>query len=265
VRNTAKATSGEQSKPEDTKTYMAQKIPRIGFYQPWTASMDEGWTRWVLEQYEFPYASLHNEEIRSGKLREKFDVILLADQQPQSILDGNSFKSIRPEYRGGIGEEGLQALREFIGQSGTLVALGSSCDLIIDKFPIAVRNLKRGLNRDQHFAPGTIVRLQVDTSHPIGYGMPAETCGFYINSPFFTLVEGFASQKVSVVARYPNADLVASGWLRGEEYMAGRAAVVAIDLNPGRIVLFGLRPQHRAQTHATFPLLFNALYIAARN
>ena len=125
-----------------------------------------------------------------------------------------------------------------------------------------VRNLKRGLSRDEHFAPGTILRIEVDTKHPLGYGMAPRTFGFYNNSPFFALVEGFASQQTTVVARYPNTDLVASGWLKGEELMAGRAAVVSINMNPGRIVLFGLRPQHRAQTHATFPMLFNALYLS---
>ena len=93
--------------------------------------------------------------------------------------------------------------------------------------------------------------------------MPDETYGFYNNSPFFTLVEGFSSQKATVAARYPNTDVVGSGWLKGEDLMAGRAAVVVVDMNPGRIVLFGLRPQHRAQTRATFPMLFNALYMAA--
>jgi glutamine amidotransferase-like uncharacterized protein len=93
--------------------------------------------------------------------------------------------------------------------------------------------------------------------------MDASTTGFYNNSPFFTVLEGFSSQKLSIVARYPNTNVVASGWLKGEDLMAGRAAVVSVDTNPGRIVLFGLRPQHRAQTHATFPLLFNALYLAA--
>jgi len=91
----------------------------------------------------------------------------------------------------------------------------------------------------------------------------ARTYGFYNNSPFFALTEGFSSQQVSVAARYPNINVVASGWLRGEEHMAGRAAVVSVDLKPGRIVLFGLRPQHRAQTQATFPMLFNSLYQAA--
>jgi glutamine amidotransferase-like uncharacterized protein len=126
-----------------------------------------------------------------------------------------------------------------------------------------VKELKHTLTRDQQFAPGTIVNLQVDTTHPIGYGVAPETYGFYINSPFFALTEGFSSQKVAVVARYPNAGVNASGWLRGEDYMLGRAAVVAIEMNPGRVVLFGIRPQHRAQTHATFLLLFNAIYWSA--
>ena len=107
------------------------------------------------------------------------------------------------------------------------------------------------------------MNLQVDTSHPMGLGSAADTYGFYINSPFFQLTEGFSSQKVSVVARYPNSGAKASGWLRGEDLMLGRAAVVAIETNPGKLVLFGIRPQHRAQTHATLPLLFNALYWSA--
>ena len=107
------------------------------------------------------------------------------------------------------------------------------------------------------------MRIDVDSGHAIGAGVAAGTYGFYNNSPFFALTEGFASQQVTVAARYPNTGIVASGWLRGEELMAGRAAVVAVDLKPGRIVLFGLRPQHRAQTQATFPMLFDALYLAA--
>ena len=236
--------------------------PRVALYQPWTANMDEGWTRWVLEQYEFAPKTIHNAEVKAGKLRRQFDAIVLADQQARDILEGQSARSVRPEYRGGIGEEGLQALKAFVAEGGTLVLLGNATDLAIQKWPIPVRNVKRGLSRDQHFAPGTILRVQVDTSSALGAGLPPDTTGFYNNSPFFELGEGFASQRVTVAARYPNTDLVASGWLKGEELMAGRAAVVQVDLNPGRLVLFGLRPQHRAQTQATFPLLFNALYLA---
>jgi len=230
-------------------------------YSPWTGgNMDEGWTRWVLEQYDFASTTLHNADIRSGKLRDKYDAIILPDQAARSIVEGATGQNIRPEYRGGIGDEGVAALRDFLAQGGTLVTLGAACDLAIERLGVPLKNLKAGLTRDQHFAPGTILKIEVDTSHPLGYGMDAASYGFYNNSPFFGLVEGFSSQKLSVVARYPNTDVVASGWLKGEDLMAGRAAVVAVDMNPGRIVLFGLRPQHRAQTHATFPMLFNALY-----
>jgi hypothetical protein len=240
------------------------RAPRVAMYQPWTGgNMDEGWTRWVLEQYEFNLTSVHNADIRAGKLRQRFDAIILADQDPRAIVDGFDAPAIRPEYRGGIGEAGLDNLKQFVAEGGTLVAMGNACDLAIEKLPIPVRDLKKGLTRDQHFAPGAILRLEVDTQHPLGYGVAADTYGFYINSPFFSIVEGFSSQRTSVVARYPNTNVIASGWLKGEELMAGRAAVVSIDMNPGRVVLFGLRPQHRAQTHATFPLLFNALYLAA--
>lgn len=262
VLREAKSARATTPQPENGSKSIMLHPSRLGLYQSWTANMDEGWTRYVLEQYEFPYVMLHNADIKAGKLRDKFDAIFLPDQAPQSILEGNNFKTIRPEYRGGIGEEGLEALRQFVREGGTLITLGAASDLAIDKFPIPVKNLKRGLTREQHFAPGTILKIQVDASHPVGYGMPEETYGFYNNSPFFALTEGFSSQRAAIVARYPNADVIGSGWLKGEELMTGRGAVVAIEMNPGRIILFGLRPQHRAQTQATFPMLFNAIYLA---
>jgi hypothetical protein len=248
--------------PDDPR--QALRMPRVGLYAPWTGgNIDEGWTRWVLEQYEFPFTTIHNADVRAGGLRRRFDAIILADQAPREIVDGNLGAAIRPEYRGGIGDIGVDSLQRFVGDGGTLIALGAASDLVVDRFPVPVRDQKRALRRDQHFAPGTILRIQVDTSNPIGYGMAADTYGFYNNSPFFTLVDGFNATKASVIARYPNEGIVASGWLRGEDAMAGRAAVVEVDMRPGRIILFGLRPQHRAQTHATFPMLFNAMYLSA--
>ena len=262
---TVRASAGDvRSTKSEVRADLAFHAPRVAMYQPWTGgNMDEGWTRWVLEQYEFNLTSIHNADIRGGKLRQKFDAIIIADQSPRDIVDGFDASQIRPEYRGGIGEAGVEQLKQFVAEGGTLVTMGNACDLAIERLPIPVRNLKKGLTRDQHFAPGAILKLEVDTQHPVGYGVAAETYGFYINSPFFQLTEGFNSQRSSVVARYPNSGVIASGWLKGEELMAGRAAVVAIDMNPGKVMLFGLRPQHRAQTHATFPLLFNALYLSA--
>ena len=162
--------------------------PRIATYQPWTGgNMDEGWTRWVLEQYEFGSSPIHNAEIRAGALRQKFDAIILADQSPREIVDGNESTTIRPEYRGGIGEAGVANLRQFVADGGTLIFMGSACDLAIERLAVPVRNGKGMLSRDQHFAPGAILRIQVDTTDPLGYGMAPETFGFYVNSPFFSL------------------------------------------------------------------------------
>jgi hypothetical protein len=249
--------------PPNAAPAISIQQPRIGLYAPWTGgNIDEGWTRWVLEQYEFKVTTIHNADIRDGGLRQRFDAIVLADQTPRDIIDGFTALTVRPEYRGGITQAGVEHLHQFVAAGGTLITLGAASDLAIERLPIPVRNLKRTLRREEHFAPGTILRIQVDTTHPIGYGTAAETHGFYNNSPFFGLIDSFTSQKATIVARYPNEKILASGWLKGEELMAGRAAVVSVEMNPGRVILFGLRPQHRAQTHATFPMLFNALYLS---
>ncbi len=264
----ARATSGfdvtqTAAKSAKPTTAIPLHTPRVGLYQSWTSNLDEGWTRWVFDHYELPYTVLHNADIKAGKLRERFDAIVLPDQREKDIIEGLDYPSIVAEYRGGIGEQGWEALHAFVDQGGTLIALGEVSNLLVDKLPLPVKELKRTLSREQHYAPGTIVNLQVDTASPLGLGMAPDTWGFYINSPFFQLTEGFSSQKVSVAARYPNTAVKASGWLRGEDYMFGRAAVVSVEMNPGKVVLFGIRPQHRAQTHATLPLLFNALYWSA--
>jgi hypothetical protein len=263
-----KAVEGLDVRPDGkspAKTLLATTLnaPRVGIYQSYDPSMDEGWTRWVLDHYEFDYTKLHNEDIKPGNLRKRFDAIILPDQRSTSILNGLDYKTIVEQYRGGLGDTGWDALRQFVADGGTLISLGEASNLLVDKLPLGVKDLKRTTTRDVHFAPGAIVNLQVDTEHPVGRGVAPETLGFYINSPFFQLMEGFSSHKVSVVARYPNTNVNASGWLRGEDLMYGRAAVVSIEMNPGKVVLFGIRPQHRAQTHATFPLLFNALYWSA--
>ncbi len=239
------------------------RAPRIGLYQSWTANIDEGWTRWVLEHYGFSYSTLHNADVQAGGLRAKFDAIVLPDQTKTSLMEGQETEALPREFRGGLGSRGLQALREFVEQGGTLIALGEASSLVVDSFPLPVKDLKRTLLEEQHDGPGTIVNLQIDTAHPLGWGLAADTFGFYTNSPIFQVTEGFTAQKTRVVARYPNRGVRASGWLHGEDHMLGRAAVVAVEMNPGKVALFGIRPQHRAQSHATLPLFFNALYWSA--
>jgi len=257
------AAADDSGRAQDQNSHVI-RAPRIALYAPWGGgNSDEGWTRWILEQYEFAsITTIHNADMRRGNLRNRFDVLVLADQQSREIIDGQVSNTIRPEYRGGIGEPGIENLARFVAEGGTLIAMGDATELAIDRLPIPVRNMKRGLRREQHYAPGSIVRILLDTAHPMASGMPVETHAFYTNGPFFEITDGFEGTRASVVARYPADDLLASGWLRGEDLMAGRAAAVSVEVNTGRVILFGFRPQHRAQTRATFPLLFNALYLS---
>ncbi len=286
--------------PEAPATRMVDvRKPRIAVYQPWGSNMDEGWTRWLLEKYGFAYTTLHPQDLRAAgtaegvdleipndvrehwpafvadraptqieyaPLAERFDVVLFTHQSSSSILEGSDASTTPPVYRGGIGEEGLAALRAFVDAGGTLVAMGAATELLIEQWPIPVKNVAGELETDEFLIPGSILNLQTDPTHPLAWGMPRTSYGYFIRSPFFALTDGFASQTTTVAVRYPNTGLRASGWLRGGEHLAGRAAAVQVDFAPvsagergGRMVLLGLRPQHRVQTHATFKLLFNAL------
>jgi hypothetical protein len=196
----------------------------------------------------------------AAPLAERYDIILFTHQDGDDIVEGDDYSVIPPLYRGGIGEAGLDALKDFVDAGGTVVAMGDATGLFIKHWPLPVRNVADGLKQDEYLIPGSILNLQVDTTHPMAWGMARDTYAYFSRNPVFTLTDGFQSQSASVAARYPNQDLRVSGWVRGADHVVGHAAAVQVDFEQGgRIVLLGLRPQHRAQTHATFKLLFNAL------
>ncbi|HZI65641.1 MAG TPA: hypothetical protein VFF17_03675, partial [Thermoanaerobaculia bacterium] len=247
------------------------RAPRVALYKPWAASMDEGWTRWVLEQYGFDPKSLDNRTVRAGKLREKFDAIVLPDVSREVLSAGKPrreesdmqyFAELPPEYSGGLDKEGAQALKSFVDAGGTLVAFDSASDYVIGEFNIPVRNSLHRARADDFSSAGALVRLEVDPSHAVTYGLPSQVAAFLDDAIVFETAMGGAEIERSVLAAYPASpkDVLLSGWIRGEERLARRAAAVAVSYGKGKIVLLGFRPQHRAQTHATFPFVFNALY-----
>ena len=132
---------------------------RIGLYQPWTASMDEGWIRWLLEQYRFEYTSLHNERFREGDLAADLDVIVLPSVAGRTIIEGRSPRNTPEPYAGGIGEEGVATLLDFVRGGGTLVAHGASCAFAIDAFGLPVRNAMRDIVSEGFYAAGSGVRM----------------------------------------------------------------------------------------------------------
>ncbi len=241
------------------------KQPRIALYQPYTANMDEGWTRWLLENFGFAYTTVHNKDIQTGHLRDKFDVIVFADQPAASIENGQ--RSYPEEYRGGIGAGSAALLKEFANAGGTLVFLNNASEYAISRLGVAAKTVtpSRGgrgggdteverptSGSTELYVPGSLLNARIDTHSPLAYGVPAEIAIWNEQSPAWDTA-------LPVVARYPDSGLLASGWLVGEKVIAGKAALIDAPMGSGHVVLFGMRPQYRAQSYLTFKLLFNAL------
>jgi murein tripeptide amidase MpaA len=238
---------------------------KLGIYQSHVPSIDEGWTRWALEQkYAIPaviYNSLTDQTIRAGNLFGRYRRIVLPDQSAQTIFNGHKRGTMPEEYTGGLGAEGVAALREFVEDGGTLVCLNRASDFAIEQFKLPVRDITEGLKRTEFYAPGSILRTELDTSHPVAKGMRRESIAWVENSPVFEIKsDPLALARVRIIARYPmNSDPLLSGWLLGGERIKGKAALVEVGLGKGRIYLFGFRPQYRGQSLATYPLFFNAI------
>lgn len=232
------------------------KKPRIGLYKSWTASMDEGWTRFVLEQFEFPYRSLVDEDIRRGNLQRDFDVIILPDMGNAAIVKGVPEKQVPPEYAGGIGDVGVRSLRRFTESGGALITLNSAADFAVKSLKVGVANVASGLNRKDFFIPGSLLAVLNDVAHPIAYGYPTGSAVFFRRSPVFDVIEG------SAVVRYAPEALL-SGWVSGEEKLTGRGALADVPFGKGRVILIGFPAQYRSQSHATFRYLFNAVFYGA--
>ncbi len=231
---------------------------RVALYKSWTASMDEGWTRWLFDTFNVPFTSLRDADVRAGNLRSKFDVIVLPSMRMRDIIEGRARDTAPAEMTGGVTDAGAENLRRFVEEGGTLVCWDDSTEFAIKRFKLPVRNALEGLKTSDFYCPGSILRIEVDTASPLARGIPERADAYFINGAAFEVTD---DSRARVVARYSQSkdELLRSGWLLGSQYIAGRAALVEATLGRGRVVLFGFRPQHRGQTWGTFPLVFNAL------
>jgi hypothetical protein len=243
--------------------------PKIGLYKPFTSSMDEGWTRHVLDTYRILYRSISNEDFRAGRL--DYDSIILPADSESTIVNGLSAERYPAEFAGGIGDAGIENLKKFVDRGGKLICFDDSCELVIKRFGLPLKNVLSGLKRNEFYNPGSIVKLKVDTTHPYAKGMLEDTPAYFITSSAFEIVQSAGVRPLpderdksrnlntTVVARYAGTDALMSGWMLGEKYLNGKVALAEVGYGRGKIVLFAFRPQHRGQTFATFPFIFNAL------
>jgi hypothetical protein len=252
--------------------------PRVALYKSWTANMDEGWTRWVFEQHAVPYASVSDSAIKAGNLRARYDVLVVPDMSLRDAQQGMRADQVPAPYAGGLGTEGMAALRAFVEAGGTLVLLDHAAEIATGPLGLPLTRIapssrlaeagggntdadsarSGGPARDPLYAPGSILRVLVDGRHPIAAGMADTAAVYFTNSTSFDLSR---APQARVIARYPERanDILMSGYLQGGEAIAGKAAAAEVPMGSGRVVLFGFRPQYRGQSVGTFKLLFNAL------
>jgi hypothetical protein len=269
----------------------ALKPLRVGLYQRYFGgNIDEGWTRWTLEQFSFPYKNVLDPEIRKGNLNASFDVIILPDDSPAMLMGdfgaggagrqaqagneggggampargGGLFQidpSIYPaEYRSGLHAEGVAALKDFVQKGGTVVALGTASLFAIDRLGIKLQNVTAGKSTKEFWCPGSTLKISVDASNRYAYGMPESAYAVFLQGdPAFEIPPSQYNEHYQVIANYADRDLLQSGWLVGEQTIAKKAAMIVAESGAGKVVLVGFRTQHRAQTYGTFKLLFNTL------
>jgi hypothetical protein len=231
--------------------------PRVGLYQSFMANMDEGWTRWLLEQFGFAYTTLRNADIQAGNLRARFDAIVFADEMPNAIQNGHAEGAMPPEFTGGLGAKGESALREFANAGGTLIFLNRATGYATQHLGVKATNVLAGVAAKDFYCPGSLLNAKLDTQSPLTRGLPENVAIWAESGPVWETSEGS-------VARYAESKVLASGWLLGEDRIAGKTALIdfrsgGAKSGGGHIVLFGMRPQYRAQSYLTFKLLFNAL------
>lgn len=235
-----------------------QTAARLAVYEPWWPSMDAGWTRWILDEYDVGYEQLRDADARAGGLRERFDVIILPDASPRRMVEGHDEGTMPPEYTGGLGAQGVRGLNEFVREGGTLVTFNRASRLPIEEFGLPVEEVLADLDRSQFYIPGSILRLELEPGHWLAAGLPTRTIAWFEDGLAFE-AESAEAGAVEIVGRYGDDETLLSGWITGEEHIAGHGAVAVVRHGRGRVVLFGFRPQYRAQTIATYPLVFNAV------
>ncbi|MFP8489576.1 M14 family zinc carboxypeptidase [Gracilimonas sp. Q87] len=251
------------------------KRPKVGLYKSWVANMDEGWTRWVLEKYEFDVDTLHDSDLVERDLSQ-YHSIIIPDQSPSRILNGHLEGTMPEEYTGGMGLEGALRLQKYVKNGGTLLAFDSASDFVINQFGLPVKNVVANLSSTTFFIPGSLIRAHVSNDKPIANGVQSEVATSFSQSRAFEIIridrEGEGGTEdikeapalpIDIVVRYAEDDLLMSGWALGEkEYLSGKAALMDVKYGEGNVVLYGFRPQFRGQPHGTYKLIFNPIFLS---
>jgi hypothetical protein len=232
--------------------------PNVGIYKAWSSMADEGWTRFVLENFGFPFETLTPQDIRQGGL-ERFDLLLFSDYPRDLIVNGIGSGASRypAKYRVGIGKQGTNEVLKFLGSGGTVVTVNNACDFAIKDLSAPAVNVVEGKPPGEFYIPGSILRALFDTTCPIAYCLDREEAIFFEGGPVFDVKLGES------VAVYPETNTLLSGWILGEKLLVGKTALAELPMGEGMAILIGFSPLFRSQAHGTFKVLFNSLLYAS--
>ena len=254
-----------RTKSEDVKPL------KVAIYQRyWGGNMDEGWTRWLLEQFDFEYTTVKDEAVKAGL--EDYDVLILPSDAT-ALITGEKVEEyyekrykgaftapvLPEEYKSGLGEDGVKKINEFVENGGTVLALYESCEFAMDKLGIPVRNTLKDMDPKKFHCPGSTVWVDIDNTHPLGYGMPEKGLILLRGNHAYAVKGTHNNEDYKVVVSYQQENLMQSGWLIGEEHLARKAALIEAKKKDGKVIMYGFQPQNRALTDASFKLFFNAL------
>jgi len=271
----------------------ALRLPKVGLYKSYVGFMDEGWTRWLLEDYGFDLVSLSDSDIQSGDLS-NLDAIVLPHPDARvsfkdsigKILTGHPPGTMPEQYTGGLGLAGAYALQRFVKDGGTVVTFGDASDFAISQFGLPIRNIVFGASGQDFSIPGSLIRATVDTSDSLAYGMADEVAVNFVRGAAYDvlgqagcvddllnqrncrevtrggrpLVEPETMSRFDSIVNYAAEDLLMSGWSLGTEHIASKSAMARVPHGDGEVILFGFRPQFRGQPRGTYKLIFNALH-----
>ena len=249
---------------------------RVGLWDRYGGSMPSGWTRYVLEDFEFNFEVIYPPDIDAGNLNDRFDVIVLPDGAMGGGRGfsfggpGEEFLATLPDsLRGRVGslssETSVPALREFVENGGTVVAVGTSTRLG-QEFGLPLTSFLvdadgNGLSRDDYFTPGSIHDIRVEHGSPITHGLGERVHVLHSHSPVYQIGDG--AMNVRRLAWYDSATPLVSGWAWGQHHLEGGTSMIEADVGAGKLFLFGPKITFRSQPHGTFPLLFNGIHYGA--
>jgi hypothetical protein len=257
------------------------KSVRIGLYEQYGGLTSSGWDRWLFEQYEFPFEVVYPQKLDSGNLESKYDVLIFTDGafQRGSPDHGDGLFSRQPkpeeipeQYRPWLGkitvEKTLPQIRKFLDAGGSVIDVGSSTAMAeLLGIPVSDYLTQIGtdgkphpLPREKYYIPGSLLKLHVDPTDPLAYGMTSTVNAFFDNSPVFKLQPDAQLKHTSAVAWFSGSMPLVSGWAWGQQYLDGGTAVVEAEVGRGKVLLLGPEVTFRGQPHATFKLLFNGVY-----